>query len=333
MQRMHGYKTGLWSLALCMLLSAARGQDPAPSSGTMWFEVESNAISFGTLEPDIEPLPKPLVVRVHSDRDWALKLFPTPGLIVETGTSVPLDRLAWRPNSTGLFVPFDTSGPLTIASGPPTEGGGELVLVELLLRPEVTDPIGQYRYNLRLFLGVVDPGEMVTPVGASPGETNDETITVTALNPGIFLCAIDATSFDFGDIDVQGTNYGTANVVANGRNGADTGGEYESLSGAIGWMCSTLPSSIVSIALVSSAADHSGGMAASDLEVRVPVVAGGTAAGYQPFASGVNLITGMSVGIGANAAHGQLDLRLTVLDGDPPGVNTWLVRLRATGNP
>ena len=333
MQRWCGYKTGLWSLALCLLLSAARAQDPEPSSGAMWFEVESNAISFGTLEPDVEVLPKPLVVRVRSDQDWALKLIPTPGLIIETGASVPLDRLYWRPNSTGLFIPFDTSGPLTIASGPPTEASGELVLVELMLRPEETDPIGQYRYNLRLLLSPVAPAEMAAPAMASPGETNDETITVTAANPGIFLCAIDATSFDFGDVDVQGTDYATVDVIANGRNGTDTGGEYESRAGAIGWTCSVLPSSIVSIALVSSAADHAGGMASDNLEVRIPVVAGGSSGGYHSFTSGLNLITGMSVGIGANAARGQLHLRLTVLDADPLGVNTWLLRLRATGNP
>ena len=213
------------------------------------------------------------------------------------------------------------------------EGGGDLVLIELLLRPEERDPIGQYRYNLRLTLGVVNPGEMTAPVMAAPGQTNDETVTVTTFNPGIFLCTIDATSFDFGDVDVQGANYGTVDVVANGRNGSDTGGEYESRAGAIGWTCSVLPSSIVSIALVSSAADHTGGMGASDLEVRIPTVAGGTTTGYRSFTSGDNLITGMSVGIGANAAHGHLDLRLTVLDTDPPGANAWLVRLRATGNP
>ena len=333
MRGARGYKTGCWCLALCLLLSAAHGQDPLPASGSMWFEVESNAITFGTLEPDVEPLPRPLVVRVHSDRAWALKLIPTPGLIIEKGVSIPLDRLYWRPNSTGLFVPFDTSGPLTIASGPPTEGDGALVLVELLLRPEDTDPVGQYRYNLRLFLSVLDPSDMASPVSATPGQTNDETITVTASNPGIFLCAIDVTSFDFGDVDVDGASYGTVNVVANGRNAANTGGEYESLAGAINWTCSTLPSSSVSIALVSTVADHTGAMVVDDLEARIPTTAGGVTTGYQTFASGANLITNMSVGIGANAARGQLHLRLTVLDADPLGVNTWLLRLRATGNP
>ena len=332
MHHRHWHKRVLWGLAWCLLASVAYGQDTPPSSGMLWFEVESNALPFGTLEPGVEPLPEPLVVRVHSDQAWALKLIPTPGLIVETGGAVPLDRLYWRPNSTGLFIPFDTSGPLTIASGPATGGDGELVLTELALRLEENDPIGHYRYNLRLFLGAVDPST-TTPTSASPGQTNDETITVTASNPGVFFCMVGATTFDFGDIDVQGADYGTANVVANGRNGANTGGEYESASGLVNWTCSTLPSSVVNIALVSATADHTGGMEANNLEVRIPVVAGGTSEGYQPFASGANLITGMSVGIGANAARGQLDLRLTVLDTDPAGVNAWVVRLRATGNP
>ena len=333
MRRVHGYKMGLWSLALCLLLSAARGQDPAPTSGTTWFEVESSAISFGTLDPQVEVLPKPLVVRVHSDQEWALKLIPSPGLVVETGAPVPLDRLQWRPNTTGLFVPFDTSGPLTIASGMPTDAAGDLVLVELVLDLEETDAIGQYRFMLRLVLGPVDPMAATTTAAPSPAEANDATVTVVANNFGVFLCTVDVTSFDFGEVDLNGSDYGTPGVVAKGRNASNTGGTYENDSGAITWTCFTTPPSTVDIALNSTAADHTGGMVSDDLEMRIPPTAGGTSTGFQTFTSGAPLVAGMAVGSGANAARGELGLRLTVLDIDPAGNNTWIVRLRATGNP
>ena len=70
-----------------------------------------------------------------------------------------------------------------------------------------------------------------------------------------------------------------------------------------------------------------------DLEMRIPSTGGGTSTGFQNFTSGAPLIAGMAVGSGANAARGELGLRLTVLDTDPAGTNTWIVRLRATGNP
>ncbi len=60
---------------------------------------------------------------------------------------------------------------------------------------------------------------------------------------------------------------------------------------------------------------------------------GGISTGYQLFTSASNLLTGTSVGNGANADGGDLDLRLTVLDTDPLGANTWVVRLRASGTP
>ena len=74
-------------------------------------------------------------------------------------------------------------------------------------------------------------------------------------------------------------------------------------------------------------------MVVDNLEMHIPPVAGGTSTGFQTFTSGATLVAGMAVGSGANAARGELGLRLTVLDTDPAGNNTWIVRLRATGNP
>ncbi len=330
------FKAGLGWMALCLLVGAAQGQDVPPPGETMWFEVESNALGFGEMDPDFEALPERLLVRVHSDRDWALRLLPSPGLLVETGASVPLDRLHWRPGATGPFVPLDNNSPVALASGPPTGAAGDLVLTELWLRLHENDPTGRYRFDLRLVVEPLDRMEALPDPAAkrAPAETNDQTVTVTASAQGLFECTLNLTGFDFGDVDLSGSSFGTPNVVALGRNATNTGGLYQNAPGSVTWQCRSAPKSTVGIALATTAADHTGGMATNDIEVRIPSSSqGGTSTGYQLFASQAPLITGMFVGNGSNAANGTLDLRLTVLDADPPGVNTWIVRLRAAGNP
>ncbi len=165
--------------------------------------------------------------------------------------------------------------------------------------------------------------------------TSDFNLTVTANNRGIFTCSFNVASFDFGDVDADGTDYLTPNVTALGRNAGNNGGEYENNAGSVTWTCRAAPPSTVDIALTSTAADHTvGGMADDDLEIRIPSsLGGGISTGYQLFTSASNLLTGTSVGNGANADGGDLDLRLTVLDTDPLGANTWVVRLRASGTP
>ena len=165
--------------------------------------------------------------------------------------------------------------------------------------------------------------------------TADSQVVVTAaINQGVFICTYSVASFDFGDVSSQGADFGSPNVVAGGRNGDDTGGVYTSSVDSITWTCRASPQSTVTVALRSTAVDHTlGGMAADDLEARIPATAGGTSTGFQRFTSQADLITGMNVRNGGNAAAGRLDLRLTVLDVDPPGANSWRVRLRATGAP
>ena len=146
--------------------------------------------------------------------------------------------------------------------------------------------------------------------------------------------ALNVASLDFGDVDADGTDYSTVSVTAQGRNGADTGGTYVNDASSVTFECKAAPSSTAVIALNSTAADHTvGSMDDDGLEVRVPDTNGGTSTGYQVFTSAANLITGMAVGNGTNRASGDVDMRLTVLDVDPFGANTWVVRLRATGNP
>ena len=158
-------------------------------------------------------------------------------------------------------------------------------------------------------------------------------VTVSARVVGHFGCTVSTESFDFGDLDAGGINVGSPYVAAKGRNGANVGEIYETAAGTILWNCRATPSGTVNIALASTASDHTGGMYVDDLEVRLPPVGNGTSTGYQPFSSGANLLTGLTLGAGANAVSGPMDLRLTVLDDDPAGVNTWVIRLRATANP
>ena len=160
-------------------------------------------------------------------------------------------------------------------------------------------------------------------------------IAVSARNRGGFECAAQAT-FDFGSVDPTGTDYGTANVIATGRNAANTGSVYENQPGSVRWRCRAWPPGFVTIALNSTATDHSGGMDPNDLEVRLRargLFGIGSSTGWQTFTSQANLMTGVLMGSGFFSVGGVADLRLTVLDVDPPGPNTWIVQFRATAFP
>jgi hypothetical protein len=162
--------------------------------------------------------------------------------------------------------------------------------------------------------------------------TATQVLTVKANNVGIFAFSMNVDSFDFGNVDANGTDFGTSNVTAGGRNETNTGGVYGNTSGSITWTCLSAPSGRFGIAIVSVESDHQAGAMPSDrLLVRIPAAAGGSTTGYQNFTSRSGLITGMSVGNGAQQAKGNLDLRLNVLDADPTGPGTWVIRLQVYG--
>ena len=170
---------------------------------------------------------------------------------------------------------------------------------------------------------------------AEAQRVDDTNLAVTARVRGGFECGI-TTTFDFSSIDATGTDYGTAGVIATGRNGANTGSIYENQPGSVRWRCRAWPPGFVTITLNSTAVDHSGGMVADDLEVRLRgrgVFGIGSSTGYQFFTSQANVMTGVLTGAGFFSVNGVADLRLTVLDTDPPGVNAWIVNLRATAFP
>ncbi len=163
--------------------------------------------------------------------------------------------------------------------------------------------------------------------------TSASSVEVTVLNRGIFECALNVSIFNFGNVDSDGTDYSFPNVVAYGRNATDDGGDYENAPGSITWTCRAAPVSSVDLSLTSTTDDHLGGIDADHLEVRIQDTAGGTSTGYQAFTSEAALITGVGAGNGANAASGDLDLHLMVLDSNVLGFSVWVVQLRAAGNP
>ncbi len=169
--------------------------------------------------------------------------------------------------------------------------------------------------------------------GAAAQRNVEAAVNVSVRNLGHFGCTFNTERFDFGDLDASGAVFGTPNVVSKGRSASKAGTAYENTAGSIVWSCRAAPRSTIDIALVSTGGDHTGGMQADDLEVRLASSQGGTSTGFQAFTSQAPLLTGLSVGNGANAVSGTLDLLLTVLDADPPGVNTWVVRLRAASTP
>lgn len=178
-------------------------------------------------------------------------------------------------------------------------------------------------------------GLMAAPE-ARAQRTSDFSVTVTANNLGIFACSVNTANFDFGDVDADGADHSTTDVTAGGRNTADDGGFYTNDAGSITWECRAAPSSSVDVALTSVAGDHTGtgGMGADNLEVKMSGNGSGTATPtYSAFTSAATLVSGMSVGNGANKEDGDLDLRLNVYDTDGTGSNQWIVKLRATGSP
>ncbi len=169
-----------------------------------------------------------------------------------------------------------------------------------------------------------------------------DSIIVTASNGGVFTFNIAAATYDFGTVDANGTT--SSKGIAGSRNSADTGSTYLALA-ATTWTVASAPPRAVHIFNASTNASGIFGWGVSDrLEMQIPTTGlPGTPAtcGFKTFltASGDggvspsctigNLVTTFSAGNGANSVTGNLDFRLTVLDVDVTGSNTWVVTLTA----
>lgn len=170
---------------------------------------------------------------------------------------------------------------------------------------------------------------MGTQSALAQTRTADMNLTVTANNVGIFTCTLDVTTFDFGDVDADG-NTTTLGVIG-ARLGSDDGAEYNA-AGVSNWTCRAAPSSSVDFTIESTDANHTGSLAPDRLEVQM--TEGVVPGGFATFTSNATMLSNVAVGNGAGGqATGAVDLRLTVMDTDATGANTWNVVLRATGTP
>ena len=121
-----------------------------------WFVVEAAVADFGEMLPEHRrELPGAFVIRVHSDRDWELRLVPHADLqVMGTADRVPLDRLEWSSSESPGFEVFTSLAPVTVARGGPTGGVGTAVPIDLRLELHGDDPLGRYGVDFRAMLEV-----------------------------------------------------------------------------------------------------------------------------------------------------------------------------------
>lgn len=119
-----------------------------------WFVVEAAVADFGEMLPEQKrELPGAFVIRVHSDRDWELRLVPHGDLqVMGSADRVPLDRLAWSSHESPGFEVFVSLAPVTVARGGPTGGAGATVPITLRLELLGDDPLGRYAVDFRAIL-------------------------------------------------------------------------------------------------------------------------------------------------------------------------------------
>ena len=172
---------------------------------------------------------------------------------------------------------------------------------------------------------------LAAPVAAQVTASAD--LVVRANNQGIFTFALTNNDFDFGNVDNDSTTASSAGVpvAASGQSAL-----YTQL-GADNWTCRSAPPRTVSIYnnTPSAAATLPTNVTEDQLEIRIPSVDSGTTVGYIDAnvtgAVAGELISGLTVGNGANEVNGNVDLRLYVDPDDGLGAMQWNLVLTASG--
>ncbi|MFQ5718294.1 MAG: hypothetical protein ACE5IK_01985 [Acidobacteriota bacterium] len=193
----------------------------------------------------------------------------------------------------------------------------------------------------KLLLVAALPAALLMAPGETRAQVVSDTITVSARNLGVFTFNIADTTFDFGDVDANGTTSSTG--VTGARNGANDGAVYTA-TGATTWTASSAPARTVRVFNASTASTITWGVA-DRLSLQIPAAglpAGSVSCGLLPFSTagdggigacaGGNLVHTVDVRNGGNSVAGTLDLQLSVLDVDVAGTNTWTVVLTAAGS-
>lgn len=162
-----------------------------------------------------------------------------------------------------------------------------------------------------------------------------DTITVSAQNRGVLELSFSSATFDFGQVDADGATSSTG--VSGARNGADDGATYTQAAAAT-WTVRSAPPRTVRLYNDSTTSSIVWGTA-DRLRLEVP---GSNSCGALDFSStgdsgshacgsGV-LVHSVSAGNGSNAATGDLNLELDVMDVDVTGTNSWTVVVTTVGS-
>ena len=198
---------------------------------------------------------------------------------------------------------------------------------------------------MKRIIGTLAASILVASAAFAASPPQSASINVTASNAGVFNFAITAATYAFGTVDANGTaNAGGTQAITGVRNGGNTGSTYTALT-ATTWTIASAPSRAVHIFNASTNAGGTFAWGVSDrLEMQIPTTGlPGTPAtcgfktfltasgdgGVSPSCTTGNLVTTFSAGNGANSVTGNLAFRLTVLDVDGTGSNTWVVTLTA----
>ena len=192
----------------------------------------------------------------------------------------------------------------------------------------------------RLLLAAALPALLLFATGESRAQVASDTITVSARNNGIFRFDITDATFDFGDVDADGTVSSTG--VPGARNGANDGAVYTATAASTVTV-SSAPARTVRVFNASTTSSITWGTA-DRLSMQIPAAGlpgGSVSCGLLPFSAtgdggagacaAGTLVHSVTAGNGGNVASGTLDFELNVLDIDGTGTNSWTVVLTAAG--